>query len=81
MKNHDFVACVFKTVKASHLHVAAYMTSTADAPCPENLSKLRQMSNFLLKQRRESVIAVDWNMVPDQLKTIGFLKLVGWLCY
>ena len=73
------MACVVRAVKASHLYVAAYMASTADARCPENVSRLRQISNLLLKQRREFAIAADWNMVPEQLETTGFLKLVG-LC-
>ena len=52
-QGHDWVACAVKAVKAFYLCVTAYMMSTADARCPENMSKLRQISNLLLKQRRE----------------------------
>ena len=79
-QGHDWVACVVRGEKASYLYVAAYMTSTAAARCPENVSKLRQISILLLKQRREFVIAADWNMVLEQLETTGFSKLVGVLC-
>ena len=64
----EWMACVVKAVKASFLYVTARM------------SKLRQISNLLLKQRREFVIAADWNMVPEQLETTGLL-VIGWeLC-
>ena len=36
-------------------------------PSPENVSKLRQISRLLLKQRREFIIATDWNTVLEQL--------------
>ena len=39
------------------VYAAAYMTSTADARCPENVSKLRQVSGLLLRQRREFIIS------------------------
>ena len=57
--------CVVKAVKASYLHVTAYMTSNADARCLENVSTLRQISGLLLRQRREFIIAADRNMVPE----------------
>ena len=64
-RGHDCVACVVKAVRASYVHVTAYMTSTADARCPENVSKLRQISGLLLKQRREFTVAAGWNMVLE----------------
>ena len=45
------------------------MTSTPGARCPENVSKLHQISDSLLKRKREFVIAADWNMKPEQLET------------
>ena len=74
-RGHDWVACVVEAVRASF--VTACMTSTADARCHENVSKLRQISGLLLRQRREFTIAANWNMVPEQLETTGFLRLVG----
>ena len=76
-RGHDWVACVVKAVRASYVYVTAYMTSTTDARCPENVSKLRPISNLLLKQRREFVVAADWNIVLEQLETTNFLRLVG----
>ena len=58
-------------------HATAYMTSTPDARCLENVSKLRQMSTLLLKQRRVFVIAADWHMELSQLETTGFLRWIG----
>ena len=75
-KGHGRVAWVVKAVKALYWFVTAYMTSTADARCPENLSKLRKIAGLLLRQRREFIIAADWNMVLEQLETTGFLRLV-----
>ena len=63
-KGHDRVACVVK-VKVSCLYVTAYMTSNADARCPENVTKLSKISNKLLKQGCEFVTAADWNMVLE----------------
>ena len=74
-RGHDWVACVVKAVRASYVYLTSYKTSTADARCPEIVSELRQVSS--LKQRREFIIAADWNMVREQLETTGFLRLVG----
>ena len=41
------------------------------------MSKLHQISGLLLKQRREFIIAGDWNMVTEQQETTSFLRLVG----
>ena len=42
-----------------------------------NVSRLRQISNLPLKQRREFVRAARWNIASERLETTGFLKLVG----
>ena len=76
-RGHDWAVCVVKSVRTSYVYITAYMTSTADARCPENVSKLRQISGQLLKQRREFIIAADWDTEPEQLETAGFLRLVG----
>ena len=70
-KGHDRVACVVKAVKVSCLCVTAYMKSNADVRCPENVTKLRKISNPLLKQGCEFVTAADWKKVPEQLETTG----------
>ena len=75
-RGRDLVACVVQAVKASYLCITAHTTSTAGVRCPENVSELCQISGLLVKQKREFIITVDWNM---QLETTGFLLLVGGL--
>ena len=75
-RGHDWAACVVKAVRASYVYITAYVTSTADARCPEKVST-RQNSGLLRKQRREFMIAAYWNMEPEELETTGFLRLVG----
>ena len=76
-RGRDWVACVVKAVRASYVDIRAFMTSTADARCLENVSKLRQISGLLLKQRREFITAADWNMVLEQLETTFFCVWLG----
>ena len=45
-RGHDWVACVVKAESSPYVDVTAFMTSTADARCLENVSKLRQISVF-----------------------------------
>ena len=63
--------------EGAYLYVTACMTSTAEARCPENVSKLLQISDLLLRQRREFIIAADGNIKPEQMETTDFLRLVG----
>ena len=60
LNDRDSAACVVKAVKFSYLYVTAFMTSTLDARNPENVSKLRQISNLMLRQKWEFITAADW---------------------
>ena len=65
-----------KSVKGSHRGVlAAHRSSLQLGAMVANVDG-RQISALLLKQRREIIIAADWNMVPEQ-ETTGFFRLVG----
>ena len=76
-RGHDWVACVVKAVTASYVDIRAFMTSTADARCLENVSKFRLITGLLLKQRREFITAADWNMVLEKLETTFFGVWLG----
>ena len=79
----DRVACVVKAVRDSYVHITAYMTSTADARCPENVPKLLQISGLLLKERRENhgFLAFGWGLRDRAASRVWCLLQWSQHCY